>query len=52
MTAPADRVSPASGEDAAAAVAAFRADVERLLVEIARRMVGQDRKSTRLNSSH
>src|SRR3954471_23409595 len=41
MTAPADRVSPASSEAAAAAVTAFRADVERLLVEIARRMVGQ-----------
>ena len=39
MTAPADRVSP--NEVAAAAVAAFRADVDRLLGEIARRMVGQ-----------
>jgi MoxR-like ATPase len=38
VTAP-DRVP--SGEVAAAAVAAFRADVDRLLVEIARRMVGQ-----------
>src|SRR5690348_5960253 len=43
MTAPADRVSSSSGsEAAAAAVAAFRADVARLLVEIARRMVGQN----------
>ena len=39
MTAPADRV--ASNDVAAAAVAAFRADVDRLLAEIARRMVGQ-----------
>ena len=39
MTAP-DRVP--SDDVAAAAVAAFRADVDRLLVEIARRMVGQD----------
>jgi len=38
MTAP-DRVP--SNDVAAAAVAAFRADVDRLLVEIARRMVGQ-----------
>ena len=38
MTAP-DRVP--SHDVAAAAVAAFRADVDRLLVEIARRMVGQ-----------
>jgi MoxR-like ATPase len=38
VTAP-DRV--ASPDGAAAAVAAFRADVERLLTEIARRMVGQ-----------
>src|SRR5262252_2702478 len=41
MTAPADRISPPGGEPAAAAVAGFRTDVERLLVEIARRMVGQ-----------
>src|SRR5499427_6041743 len=42
MTAPADRIAPPSGsEAAAAAVTAFRTDVERLLVEIARRMVGQ-----------
>ena len=39
MTAPADRV--ASNDVAAAAVAAFRADVDRLLAEIARRIVGQ-----------
>ena len=39
MTAPADRV--AANDVAAAAVAAFRADVDRLLAEIARRMVGQ-----------
>ena len=38
MTAP-DRA--ASSDGGAAAVAAFRADVDRLLVEIARRMVGQ-----------
>jgi MoxR-like ATPase len=38
MTAP-DRA--AAGDVGAAAVAAFRADVDRLLVEIARRMVGQ-----------
>jgi MoxR-like ATPase len=41
MTAPADRVSSSSSEVAAAAVSAFRADVERLLVEIGRRIVGQ-----------
>jgi MoxR-like ATPase len=41
MTAPADRISPPTSEGAAAAVAGFRTDVERLLVEIARRMVGQ-----------
>jgi MoxR-like ATPase len=39
MTAPADRIS--SSDVAAAAVAAFRTDVDRLLVEVARRMVGQ-----------
>jgi MoxR-like ATPase len=39
MTAPADRLS--STDVAAAAVAAFRADVDRLLAEIARRIVGQ-----------
>jgi MoxR-like ATPase len=39
MTAPADRLS--SNDVAAAAVAAFRADVDRLLAEIARRIVGQ-----------
>ena len=39
MTAPADRVSP--NDVAAAAVSAFRADVDRLLAEIARRIVGQ-----------
>ena len=40
MTAPADRVS--SNDVATAAVAAFRADLDRLLAEIARRMVGQN----------
>jgi MoxR-like ATPase len=39
MTAPADRLS--SNDVAAAAVAAFRADVDRLLAEIAHRIVGQ-----------
>jgi MoxR-like ATPase len=39
VTAPADRVS--SNDVAAATVASFRADIDRLLAEIARRMVGQ-----------
>jgi MoxR-like ATPase len=39
VTAPPDRVS--SNDVAAAAVSAFRADVDRLLAEVARRMVGQ-----------
>jgi MoxR-like ATPase len=41
MTAPADRVPSPQNDEASAAVAAFRADVDRLLAEIARRMVGQ-----------